>query len=431
VKPAAVLLALALGGPPLAALAQPSPPTAASPAPPPVAPRPVAFAGLPLSAAEDAAVAQSPDVAGASAVVRENAAALAAARGALGPSLTGSYTEGPQAGPNGDTISQHITNVGVQTTLGDLAAYSPLVASATATLRGAQASLAAAQRAERVKTIGLYYDALKARAIAQARDEALSTARRQRDAAAIRVKAGDAPRLDLVRANVAVARATATAETARAADQNATEALSVESGVRTPLDRTVEQALPAVTNVAPDTAVALARRNRADLRAAQQTTLAAQAAANAAKRQQLPAVTVGVGYSKGVDGGVQVRGPSLSVTVGLPLNGAARAGVAQKNAIVAEDAAKAQAQERQVALDVAAAARNLAAAQRASVATAQAREEAQRELDATTLGYRNGASSSLEVAAARDTYTQALVDELSSLYDELKARASLDLETGP
>ncbi len=425
-KPAAFVLALAVSVSPLAALAQPLP----------SAPRPVAFAGLPLNVAEESAVAQSPDVAGADAVVRENAAALAAARGALGPSLTGSYTEGPQAGANGDTISQHITNLGVQTTLGDLAAYSPLVASAAATLRGAQASLAAAQRTERVKTIGLYYDALKARAIAQARDEALGTARRQRDAAAIRVQAGDAPRLDLVRANVAVARATATAETARAADQNATEALAVETATKFALDRTVEQGAPPgtgsapATGIAPEAAVALARANRADLRAAQQTTLAAQAAVAAARRQQLPALTVAVGYSRGVDAGVPVHGPSLNLTFGLPLNGAARAGVAQKSALVAEAAAKAQSQQRQIALDVAASARNLAAAQRATVATSQAREESQRELQATTLGYRNGASSSLEVAAARDTYTQALVDELSSVYDELKARATLDLETG-
>jgi outer membrane protein TolC len=431
---AAALLALAVGVVPAVARAQN--PARATPSPAavataPNAPRPIAFADLSLAQAESAAVATSPDVTLADAVVRENAAALAGVRGALGPSVTGSYVEAPQGGANNETISQRLTTVGVQTTVGDLLSHSPLVAGAAATLRSAQSSLVAAQRTERVKVIGLYYDALKARAIAQARDTALRTAQQQRDAATIRVRAGDAPRLDVVRANVAVARATAAAETARAADQNSTEALVVEANAKTPLDRTVDQQLPAASDIAPADAVARALATRADVRAARETTAAAQAAAAAARRASFPALTVGAGYEKGVDGGVRIQGPTLNVTVGIPLNGAARSQVAQRTAIVAQDVAKAQAQERQIALDVAAAARNLAASQRATAASTQARQEAFNELQATDLGYRNGASSSLELANARDTYTQALVDELSSVYDELKARATLELGVGP
>ena len=426
-RTAAAALAFVVGFMPVIARAQNPAPAAAVQN----ASRPIAFADLSLAQAQSAALATSPDVTLAGAVVRENAAALAGARGALGPSITGSYAEAPQGGANNNTISQRLTTVGVQTTVGDLLAYSPLVTGAAATLRSAQASLVAAQRTERVKVIGLYYDALKARAIAQARDKALRTAQQQRDAATIRVRAGDAPRLDVVRANVAVARATAAAETARAADQNATEALAVEANVKSPLDRTVDQPLPAASDIAPADAVARALANRADVRAARETTAAAQAAATAARRGSFPAITVGAGYEKGVDSGVRIQGPTLNVTLGIPLNGSARSQLAQKTAIVAQDVAKAQAQERQIALDVAAAARNLAAAQRATAASTQAREEALNELQATDLGYRNGASSSLELANARDTYTQALVDELSSVYDELKARATLELGVGP
>lgn len=415
-KTFALFTAALLGVAPVVALAQ-------------GAPRPIAFAGLSLAQAEDRAVAESPDVAGAQAVVRENGAALGAARASLGPSIVSTYSQAPQGGAVG-TITQHLTTVGVQTTVGDLLAYSPLVASADAGLRGAQASLLAAMRSERVKAIGLYYDALKARAIAAARDEALRTARQQRDAAQVRVSAGDAPRLDLVRANVAVARATASAETAHAADQNATEALQVETAVSGRLDRTVDQPLPAAAPVAADAAVAQARANRADLRAAALTTAAARAAAAAAHRQSIPALTLGAGYTSGVDSGVNVHGPSINVSLSLPLGGAARQQALQKDAIVAEDLAKQRAAERQVALDIAASARNVAAAQRATAATTEARSEAQTELQATELGYRNGASSSLELASARDTYTQAVVDELSAVYDELKARATLSLETG-
>ncbi len=431
---AALLAAALVAGLPLAAPAQtmqlPAPLPSSTPTAPD-APRPIAFAALPLDAAQNAALATSPDVAAARAVVRENSASLAAARAALGPALTANYAEAPQGGNAGETIAQRLTTVGVQTTIGDLVAYGPLVASAAATLRSAQASLAAAQRAERVRLVGLYYDALKARAIAQARAEALQTARQQRNAAAVRLRAGDAPRLDVVRADVAVARATATAATATAADQNATEALRVETATSAPLDRTVDQRLPSGPAPAPDAAAAQARLRRADLLAAAETTAAARAAAAAARRQTFPAVTLTAGYTRGVDAGVVVHGPALTVSMNLPLTGVARAQAAQRDAVVAENLAKQQGLERQVALDVAASARNLEAARRATAATTQARDQARAEFEATLLGYRNGASSSLEVAAARDTYTQAVVDDLSSVYDELKARASLDLETGP
>jgi len=394
-------------------------------------PIPAAFAALSLDQAESASVLRSPDVAAAQAVVREDAAALASARGALGPSINTTYAVAPQGGPLGETIQQRITTVQVQTTVGDVLAYAPLVAAADATLRAARASLAAATREERVKAVALYYDALKARAIASAREEALATAKEQRRAAAIRAGAGDAPRLDVVRADVAVARATANVETARAAEANALDALRAETGA-TALDTTVDAA-PAqpLADLTPDAAVTEARANRADLRAAEASVAVARASAAAARRGALPALTVAAGYAQGVDSGVNVHGPAINVSLGIPLNGAARAQAAQREAAVGESVAKEQAQERQLALDVAAAARNVAAARRATAASDEARGEALAELRATELGYRNGASSSLELASARDTYTQAVVDALSSEYDELKARATLHLEIGP
>ena len=47
----------------------------------------------------------------AGAVVRESSAALAGARGVLGPSITGSYVEAPQGGANNETISQRLTRL--------------------------------------------------------------------------------------------------------------------------------------------------------------------------------------------------------------------------------------------------------------------------------------------------------------------------------
>jgi outer membrane protein TolC len=415
----AIVLALTVGTVP--AVAQPSSPDGV----------PLAFAGLSLEGAQQAAVSSSPDLSAANAVVNQNAAALAAARSALGPALVSGYGVTPQAGANGNTITSRMLTVGVQTTIGDIAAYSPLVAAAIANLRTAQSGRQAAALAERLKVIGLYYNALKARAVRGARESALAAANEQSTAAQIRFKAGDAPNLDVVRARVAVAKATSDAEFARVADTNATEALRIETGALESAFTTTTPAPPqSLAVLDPASAVARARLLRPELAASQQTTAAAQAAQRAARRATLPAVTLGVGYATGVDGGQHVSSPTLNVSLNLPLNGAARARTDQAAALVAEAQAKADALSRSIEVTVAADARSVVAAQRASAASSEARRQADAQLAATQLGYRNGASSSLELTLARDVDTQAVVDELSVLYDEARARAALALEVG-
>lgn len=422
------LLAAAMSGVP--ALAQG--PAAGPPAP--IAPPPfaAAFAGVSLEAAEQAALANSPDVLAAHAVVEQNMAATAAVRAALGPSLVSSYAVAPQNGPAGGTITSRLTTVQVQTTVGDLVAAAPLAAAALATLRSAQSNESATKRTEELNVVNLYYAALKARAVLSARESALASANEQLRAAQTRVAKGDAPRLDVVRAQVAVARATADAELARAGDANATEALRIETGVQpAALATTTTGELPIpARDLDPATAVTRAVALRPDLAAAAHTARAAQASAHAAHRGVLPALTVGAGYAKGIDGGAPVASPVLNVSLTLPLNGAARARALQADAIVAEDKAKAASMQRSIEVAVAASARNLAAAQRASAATTQARVAAAAQLAATQVGYANGASSSLELTTARDVYTQSLVDELSAKYDEARAHAALALEVG-
>jgi outer membrane protein TolC len=415
----------------LPAAAQPGSPAAPAPTITSQPGTPFAFAGLSLSDAEKSALANSPDVTAANAVVNQNSAALGAVRSALGPQLVGGYVTSPQNGPNGGTILSKITSVGVQTTVGDIAAYSPLVAAAIANLRNAESSRQGVMRTERLKLVGLYYDALKARAVRDARESALATASAQLGAAQIRFNAGDAPKLDVVRANVAVAKTTADAELARVADTNATEALRIETGApATAFTATTAAAPPDTPELDPATAVTRAHLLRPELAAAQHVTAAAQAAARAARRATLPAVTIGAGYASGIDGGQHVAAPTVNVTLNLPLSGAARARVSQADAIVAEDQAKAASTARTIDVEVAATARNLAATRRATAATTEARRQAEAQLAATQLGYRNGASSSLELSSARDVYTQAVVDELSAFYEEARARAILSLQVG-
>ncbi|HEY5348846.1 MAG TPA: TolC family protein, partial [Candidatus Lustribacter sp.] len=69
--------------------------------------------------------------------------------------------------------------------------------------------------------------------------------------------------------------------------------------------------------------------------------------------------------------------------------------------------------------------------ERAALGAAQrALRSARAEFTATRIGYANGASSSLDVEAARATYVQAMVGEISALYAQAQAQATLELLIG-
>lgn len=394
---------------------------------------PLAFSGLSVSQAETAAVTDSPEVAAAQATLRATSAAYAAVRASLGPALSADYALAPQGGANNNTISQRLTTVGVQTTVGDLLLYSPLVAQAAAQQRAAQAGADVAVRTERIKVVGLYYDALKAQAVSSAQNSALELAGRQQRAARFRFASGDTPRLDIVRANVAVAQASSSFDLARVASENAAVALAVETALPVSALAGTSNGPPPDASSSPlaaQKAITRALTLRPELAAARQNVTAAEAARRSALFALFPAVTVRAGYTKGVDSGVNVSGPSITANLVYPLGGAARDRIAEQEALAQGARAQETLVERQITLEVGAAARTLAAAHGATEAAARARAQGLAELVATEFGYRNGASSSLELASARQTYTTVVVNYLSALYDEARAKATLNVEIG-
>ncbi|MDB5070865.1 MAG: Cobalt-zinc-cadmium resistance protein CzcA [Candidatus Eremiobacteraeota bacterium] len=425
----ATMLALALlGGTMLPARAQGA--TSVAPGAAVVAPgaAAISFGGLSLADAQTRAVNASPDVRTAHAAVANAQAALAQARGTYGLSATTSYNEAPQGAPEG-TIAQRITTTGVQVTLGDMLAYSPLVSQAASALRVAQTDEIAALRTERVKLVGLYYAALKARAVAGARVDAVASANAFADAARKRFAAGDAPRIDVVRAEVALARAQGDLSRAKADDANATDALERETGASAgSLGTTATAPVASAQPLSPEIAIARATANRADLRSANDNVRAAEAAVRAAQRSAIPPVTISAGYSRGVDSGVKIGGPTIGASVAIPLGGALGAKVRAQRALVDVAVAKRDAVTRQIATEAGAAARNAAAAVDAQRASDAALAAARAEIDAVSLGYRSGASTSLDLSTARATYAQAQVDELNAHYDRLQTQAALELE---
>lgn len=397
--------------------------------------QPATFAGLSLADAERAAVDASPDVHQARAAVAGAQAALDQARGTTGLAGTAGYTQTPQGSPGG-TILSHVTTLGAQVTLGDLLAANPAIAQAAASLRASTLDRTVAERTERIKLIGLYYAALKARAIARARTEATAGAQRFLDAAQTRFKAGDAPRLDVIRAQVALAKAQADAALARAADANAADALAREVGrpvatFAATANATASDEVTQTPVLDPATAVARALAVRDDLQSASENVHAAEQGVAAAQRAVLPPVTISGGYSHGTDSGFPISGPEMNVAMTIPLGGAASARVRAQRALVDTATARRDAVTRAIQTEVAAAARNAAAASDVQISTAAALAAAQAELDAAVLGYQNGASTSLDVSSARSAYVQATIDDLTARFDRRQAVATLALEVQP
>jgi outer membrane protein len=386
-----------------------------------------------MAQAEDLALTASPDVAAARARLDQSRYALDAARTGSAPAFVASYAQTPQGNPPGPNVVSRLASAELQWTLADVLGAPAAVRAAALTFAAAQADERAAENAERIKTIGLYYDALEALAVAAARGDALALALAQRDAAAARERAGDAPHLDTVRGDIAVARAQADLAAAQAADANAAEALQTETA-RPAGDfaATVAGPSPAVNPalVDPQAAVALARTLRPEIASARLSAQAAQASVAAARADGAPALTVGGGYVTGTDSGVPVDAPAVSASLTVPLGSGARDRVAIAAAKAREAQAQSAAVERQILLDAAASARDLAASERAAAAMSRARASAEEELQATQVGYDAGATASLEVASARQTYDQAVVDELAARYALEKARATLDVEVG-
>lgn len=390
------------------------------------------FTALPLSAALQSAVSTSPDVAQARARVTENEALLAAARGAAAPALQAGYAAAPQGGSANNTIEQSLLTLGAGITLGDYLSYLPAVRQAQFTLAGAQYDLLDARRMEREKTIGLYYAALAAVAMHSLRAEDLAAAKSDLRAAQLRFRAGAVPRLDVVRAEVALANARANLDAAQVDVANAENALAVETGTsREQLARLQSASAPAPPPEDPQKAVARALAQRSDLISARNAVQAEEAAVRMAQSGTLPAVSLSGGYTRGYDSGVLVSGPSANLTVSVPISHAAADRVAAERARLAQTQYKTAALQRNIAVAVSAAARTYQESIRAVESARQARIAAQQEVRATEIGYRNGASSSLDVADARRTYVQAALNEVTAVYAQAQAAATLEEEMGP
>lgn len=383
-----------------------------------------------LAKAQTMALDRSTQVRSAAAVVRQKYADLHRTRASALPNATFDYALNPQASNDNTSIEQHNATFGLGVNVNALLNVGESGRSASADLLAAERDYDTAVLQERGRTAQLYFSALDALASERVREASLSGAQSDRRAAKLRHDAGDAPQLDVIRADVAVAQARADLAHARAQRANAFDALASETGLPdADLARTAQSAPARASSdrLDPNAASRRALASRPELASLQAQLDARRSDLHLAARASLPTVTANGGFQRGVDTGIPVSGPAATVHVEVPLGFPARDQVASAQAQL--DAAQAQldAERRTVALDAASAARNARAADEALAAAVAARDEAQRALRAVQIGYREGASSSLDVADARRTALQAELNERSAEYAREEAYAALEV----
>jgi outer membrane protein TolC len=387
------------------------------------------FSQLSPADAMSRAVANSAAVQSAVAAVREREAELNLARATAIPHLSGDYTLAPQAGPNDmGTVEQHFFAVGAGISLNDLLAAPDAVHVAAGDLVAAQRNAAAAELSARESAAKLYFAALQAIAVEGIRSEALRGAQADRRAAGLRTNNGESPALDVMRADVTLARARADLSRAQAERADAVDALASATAVPPASLATLTIApQPPTRSVDESTAVARALAMRPELSALVATLQARRAGVAGARRTSLPIATLEGGYQAGVDTGILVRGPQVNAHLDVPLNPATGSRVAAAQAQADEAFVQLIDEQRTISLEVAAAIRDARAYDTARLAAAQAESEAAKALAAIEVGYREGASSSLDVEVARRTYEEARIDALVAAYDSARSSALVEI----
>lgn len=297
-------------------------------------------------------------------------------------------------------------------------------------LTAAQAQYDSARLALAGQVGAAYYDLLRKQALTQVAQEALDQAQRQLTEAQKRNGAGDVAQLDVIRAQVPVTAAQAQLDGAE----------NDEAVARQTLNSLIGQDLDAPLAIAPVTpdgtappltleqARAQALQFSPDVRAADATARAAQAALEFARRFREPTFSLQAIDIRSGDQTSFSREDTIQAAVTIPLTdgGLGRAQVRESQAILAQAQAQAQTARRTVLTTVSAAYVTVQSARRRVTDAQSARDIAQVSYDKTVLGYQNGLFPLTDVLNAQAALTQARLAYTQAIYDAAIAVGSLN-----
>ena len=360
------------------------------------------------------------------------AADTLAARAGSAPQLFVSYANAPQSG-NAGTIAQRTSVVGISKSFafpGEVGAQS---AAARSTESAAAARVIRAQNEATLRIVVTYMDAFVAGDQSTIAAEGTASAKRVLDAANVRLRAGDGPRIDVEQA----AAAYASAQSAQAAADGKRDISFAALDLAVGLDPSVR---PTLTVPAPVTftipteqaALAAALGARSDVRAADDDVRAARATLRAAGLAYAPSLDASAGRQSGIDSGVPVAGAVVSVSLHIPIDsgGAVRSQVERAHAGVDRALAQREALRRSVVLEVQSALADARSAQVRVEAERRAVDAARAAAGAANLGYAHGATSAFEVLLTQSQAATARGALVSAQADAVKARYALRLAEG-
>ena len=297
-------------------------------------------------------------------------------------------------------------------------------------LRGAaEAQLDSARLSLTGQAATVYYDVLRKQALLAVAKQTLAENRRALSYVQKRNDAGDAAQLDVLQAQVPVASAQSTLDGALNDLAVADETLNSLLG--RPLDDPIVLADISPGALAPPytlvQAIQFALSRSPDLRAAEATTRADQAALEAARLYHEPAYSLQAIdiRSKDVTSFQSVDTIQAAVTLPLSDGGLGRAQITEAQAALAGATAQIEVVRRTVRAGISAAYLTAQSRGRQVESARTARDIAQITYDKTTLGYQNGLFPLLQVLNARAALTQARIAYTQALYDAASAGTTL------
>ena len=233
----------------------------------------------------------------------------------------------------------------------------------------------------------------------------------------LRARVGDAAGYDLRRVRLEARTITAQKVLADGEVRAACAKLSRLTGE--PDARPSEQLFALLQPIRPALETA---NDRSDLEAQRYRVTAAEAQADAARRQRIPDLAVGAGYKRISEGGLSASGPTISLGIKLPIfsgSGASRAAEARKRAAEAELALSSAtiAAERDAAF-----ARADAAYEAARLAQSSA-EDASRIADIADAAYQGGETDITDLIDGYRAGAEARTAAIDIAERALKARA--------
>ncbi len=293
----------------------------------------------------------------------------------------------------------------------------------------ALAQLDSARLALAGQAAAAYYDVLRKQALLAVAQQTLAENQRAFSDVQKRSAAGDAAQLDVLQAQVPVASAQAALDGAENDLAVADETLNSLLG--RPLDDPLLLAdIPASAFALPYTlaqAEQFALSRSPDLRAAEATVRADQAAVSAARLYREPAFSLQAIDIRSKDVTSFQSEDTVQAAVTLPLSdgGLGSAQVQEAQAALAGASAQAEAVRRTVLAGVSATYLTAQSRRRQIESARTARDIAQITYDKTTLGYRNGLFPLLQVLTARAALTQAQIAYTQAVYDAAAASTTL------